>query len=261
MRTLKLTIAYDGTRYAGWQVQNSDKQQATSNRRNEKPTIQGTLELTFQRILRERVHVVGSGRTDAGVHAVAQAAHVRTRTALPRERLLRSFNALLPSDIAVLSIQDAHPAFHARFDSSSKRYRYRIFTGSVVPPFICPYVHRVCTPLNIALMRHEAAGLRGRHDVKAFARASRPMRSTVRTVTDVRVLRRGDEIHIEIEGGGFLHTMVRSIAGTLIDIGRGRLPPGTVRRMLRTKDRGLAGTTAPAQGLTLVSVAYRRNGT
>ncbi len=254
MRVLKLTIAYDGTRYAGWQVQQAGTQQTAHSR--QKPTIQGTLERVLEQIVREPVRVIGSGRTDAGVHALAQVAHLRTRAALPRERLLRSLNALLPSDIAVLTVQDTYPAFHARFDAASKRYRYRIFIGPVVPPFIRPFVRHMRTPLNLALMRREAAGLRGRHDVKAFARASRPMRSTVRQMTDLRIRRQGDEIQIEIEGTGFLHTMVRSIVGTLIDIGRGRLPTGTIRRMLRTKDRRLAGTTAPACGLTLVSVAY-----
>ena len=158
-------------------------------------------------------------------------------------------------------IEEVPTSFHARLHVSEKRYRYRIFTGTVVPPFIHPYVHHVCTPLNVSLVRREAALLRGRHDFKAFARAGNSSRTTVRNITDIRLVRKKEEIRIEVAGAGFLHTMVRSIVGTLIDVGRGHLPAGTVRRMLRTGTRGLAGTTAPAKGLALVSVDYgRRHG-
>ena len=244
VRTLKLTIAYDGTRYAGWQVQEN------------KPTIQATLEQVLKRILRERVKVVGSGRTDAGVHALAQVAHVRISSTLPRDRLLRSLNQVLPLDIAVTQIEEAPASFHARFRTRSKQYRYRIFTGEVVTPFLRPYVHHVRIPLNVSLMRREAMRLQGRHDFRGFASAGATTRTTIRTISVVRLVRRGPELHLELEGDGFLQTMVRSIAGTLLDIGRGRLASGTVQRILRTGDRRLAGTTAPAQGLILVSVTY-----
>ncbi|MBI3011692.1 MAG: tRNA pseudouridine(38-40) synthase TruA [Candidatus Omnitrophica bacterium] len=258
MRTLKLTIAYDGTRYAGWQVQRSNTHDA--RRTTQKPTVQGTLERVLQSILREPVKVVGSGRTDAGVHALSQIAHVKTRSTLTRERLLRSVNALLPPDIAVTAVDEADEAFHARFTACRKRYRYRVFTGAVVPPFIRPYVHHVRTPLNLAAMRREAALLKGAHDFKAFARAGgAPRATTRRRITQVELRRRGEEIQLDLEGNGFLHTMVRSIAGTLLDVGRGRLPPGTVRRMLKRGERQLAGTTAPAQGLSLVSVNYQNH--
>ena len=245
MRILKLTVAYDGTRYAGWQVQ-----------RGRTRTIQGTLESVLSRILRERVRVIGSGRTDAGVHAVAQAAHCTTRSPIARDRLLRSLNALLPPDIAVTQIEEAAHGFHARFSARRKRYRYRIYTGAVVPPFIRPYVHHVLHPLNVSAMRREAMALRGTHKFRAFARLREAGQKTRRTITAVRLSRRGSELHLDIEGDGFLHTMVRSIAGTLLDVGRGRLPLGMVRRLLRTRDRRLAGTTAPARGLTLVAVEY-----
>jgi len=250
MRTLRLTIAYDGTRYAGWQVQRSD---------GRKPTIQGTVERCLKRILRERVRVVGSGRTDAGVHALAQVAHVKTRSRLPVDRVRRSLNALVPKDIAIMDVREADRTFHARFDAVRKRYRYRLFTGSVVPPFLRRYVHHVRHPLNIAAMRREAAALRGAHDFRAFTRAASVRGRTIRRITGVRVQRGGDELVIELEGEGFLHTMVRSIVGTLIDVGRGRLPAGTVGRALRSKTQGLAGMTAPAKGLALVSVAYGRS--
>ena len=211
----------------------------------------------LRRILQEPVSVIGSGRTDAGVHAAAQVAHVRTRSLLPCSRLLRSVNALLPPDIAVLTIHEAGETFHARFSARRKRYRYRIYTGEVVPPFIRPYAHHVRAPLDVRAMRREATALKGQHDFRAFARTERLRpRSTRRAITEVAVARRAREIQIDVEGNGFLHTMVRSIAGTLIDVGRGHAPPGTVRRMLTTGARRLAGTTAPACGLTLLSVDY-----
>mgnify|MGYP001613747388 CR=1 FL=1 len=261
MRTLKLTVAYDGSRYAGWQIQQmrSGKLKVGSGG-SQKPTIQETLEQVVAQILQEKVRVVGSGRTDAGVHALAQVAHVRIKSRLPTERLLHGLNALLPPDIAVTQLKESKNGFHARFDAVRKRYRYRLFTGAVVPPFIRPYVHHVRVPLNLALMRREAAALKGRHNFRAFARAGGPPGGAIRTMTDVRLLRVSHELQFEIEGTGFLHTMVRSIVGTLIYIGRGRLPSGTIRRLLRTQDRTGAGTTAPANGLVLVDVHYKETG-
>lgn len=253
IRTLKLTIAYDGTRYAGWQ-----RQAAPSRGLPDRfPTIQGELEKALSKVLQERVTVIGSGRTDAGVHALAQVAHVRTRRALSRAKLLSGVNALLPADIAVLELREAPSRFHAQFHAASKRYRYRIFLGPVVPPFIRPYVLHVRAPLNIARMRREASRLAGRHDFKAFARAGSGKGNTVRRILDVRFARRGEELVLEVEGSGFLHMMVRSIAGTLMDVGRGRLPEGTVKKLLRAGRRELAGTTAPAKGLCLVGVTYK----
>jgi tRNA pseudouridine38-40 synthase len=287
MRTLKLTIAYDGTRYAGWQVQDraaeltgdspvfAGARSFPEEARAVRLTVQGTLERVLHRILQEPVRVIASGRTDAGVHALAQVAHVTTHSSRPVARLLGSVNQLLPPDIAVLRVDEVEPHFHARFQAVRKRYRYRIFTAGVVPPFIRPYVHHVRAPLNVARMRREAAALRGRHDFQAFARAGagRPGassrrgaagatarggagRGTVRTITEARLMRRGEELHVELEGDGFLHTMARRIVGTLVDVGRGHLAPGTVRRMLDTGERRIGGPTAPACGLALVSVTY-----
>ena len=264
MRTLKLTIAYDGTRYAGWQIQRSRHQHAlVGSAVRGKPTIQETVERTLSRILQEPVTVVGSGRTDAGVHAEAQVAHARVRCNVASNQLLRSVNQLLPPDIAITRIVEAPAVFHARFSATKKRYRYRIFTGLVVPPFVRPYVHHYTAPLDARLMRQEAMRLRGRHDFRAFARmkesdSSHATPDTIRTISAIQLTTRGKELRMDIEGNGFLHTMVRSIAGTLIDIGRGRLPRGTMARMLRHKHRALAGTTAPASGLTLLSVTYPR---
>ena len=180
MRTLKLTIAYDGTRYAGWQAQKRAKGQ---------PTVQGTLERVLKQILQERVRIIGSGRTDAGVHAAGQVAHTRIRSSMAAARLRRSVNCLLPPDIAVLRAEEALRAFHARFDATRKRYRYRLFTGEVVPPFVRPYVHHVTVPLNLAVMRRELQAVKGRHDFRAFARAASVRRTTVRSISAVQLAR------------------------------------------------------------------------
>ncbi len=248
MRTLKLTVAYDGTRYAGWQVQ-----------RNATQTIQAVLQEALRTALGEAVHVQASGRTDAGVHALAQVAHLRTRSPLPAKRLLWSLNGLLPHDIRVREVAEAPAAFHAQFDAVAKRYRYSVVMGPVVLPFDRPYVQQMPLPLNVALIRREARRLLGRHDMAAFQSAGRPVRDSHRTILDIRVTRKGSRLDIEIEADGFLYHMVRRIAGTLLDIGRGRLPPGTIAAMLRTRDPRLGGPVAPARGLCLLRVAYRKH--
>ncbi len=245
MRTLKLTLAYDGTKYAGWQVQ--PVRQAT---------IQGTLQAALGRILGEPVSVIGSGRTDAGVHALGQVASCRVRSEMPRERLHRALNAVLPRDIVVTQLDETPAGFHARFDARAKRYRYRILNGPVVLPFDRRYVHHVPMPLRVTLMRKEANALLGRHDVRAFGKVGRPVADTHRTISLVRLTRRGALIEFDIEANGFLYGMMRSIVGTLIDVGRGRLPAGTMTQILKTRDRRLVGTAAPAKGLCLMGVKY-----
>ncbi|MBI3320479.1 MAG: tRNA pseudouridine(38-40) synthase TruA [Candidatus Omnitrophica bacterium] len=254
MRTLKLTIAYDGTDYAGWQVQHDRRQKAEG--RGQRPTIQGTIEGALQRILQESVRVIGSGRTDAGVHALAQVAHVRIASSLSCTRLQRALNALLPPDIVVKRIERASPTFHARFAARTKRYRYCLVNGPIVLPFVRRYVHHVRVPLDLALMRREAEVLRGRHDVRVFHRRGRPVREARRVISDIQVRRRGCELSIDIEANGFLHAMVRSIVGTLIDIGRGHRLPGTMAMIVKTGDRRLVGPTAPPHGLCLLRVKY-----
>ena len=249
MRTLKLTLAYDGTRYAGWQRQGA---------RERRPTIQATLEDVLSKILRERVIVLGSGRTDAGVHAEAQVAHARVRSSMPLARLHRALNATLPPDITATRLEEAAPTFHAQRHVRVKRYRYRIVLGEVVLPFERRYVQHVRGRVDVSRMRQEARAVKGVHDFKAFCRAESAARqvSTRRTISDVVVRRRGPRITIELEGNGFLHGMVRSIVGTLLQVGQGKRPLGTVARLLRTKDRRQVGFTAPARGLCLVEVQY-----
>ena len=251
MRTLKLTIAYDGTRYAGWQRQDHARPQ-------KRATIQATLEEAVQQIVREPIRLKASGRTDTGVHAIGQVAHFKTASPIPCERLLRAVNHVLPDDIAVTRIEAVAAAFHAQYDAAGKHYRYRIFTGSATSPFIRRWVHQVRNSLNVALMRREIASIKGKHDFAAFTKAGHRSNKTVRAISRASLTRHGEELHFDIEGSGFLYTMVRSIVGTLIDIGRGRRKPGTFKQMIATKKRTLAGTTAPAQGLTLISVTYPR---
>ncbi len=262
MRTLKLTIAYDGTRYAGWQVQRP-KSIVPSPQSTEKPTIQGALQEVLQQILREPVTVVGSGRTDAGVHALGQVAHVKTCSSMPVLRLQRALNALLRSDITVTRLEEAPETFHAQRHAVSKRYRYTIVTAPAVLPFERATVHHVWGRLDVSRMRREAQVLTGRHDFRAFCASGSSAlqvgttKTTVRTLSDVQVRRHRDRVVMEFEGDGFLYKMVRGIAGTLIGVGRGRLPTGTMERILRTKDRRLVGPTAPARGLILLNVRYK----
>ena len=244
MRTLKLTLAYDGTAYAGWQVQRG------------KTTIQGAVEAALHRITGERVRVTGSGRTDAGVHALAQVAHAKVRSRMDRAKLQFALNAVLPSDIVVTRVEDALSTFHAQYGAKSKRYRYRIAVSTVLP-FDRRYVHQVRVPLNAGLMRKEARVLLGRHDMRAFHKMSRVVKDARRTVSHVSLTREGGELVFEIEAGGFLHGMVRTIVGTLIDVGRGHRPPGTMAAILKARKRVLAGPSAPARGLILLSVRYK----
>jgi tRNA pseudouridine38-40 synthase len=255
LRTIKLTIAYDGTGYAGWQRQTRRRKSGTPAA-SALPTIQEALEHALESVLRHPVQVIGSGRTDAGAHAAAQIAHLKTSSRIPASQLARALNHLLPETIAVTAAADAPSSFHARRAAVSKLYRYRIYTGRVVPPFIRRYVHHARSRLNIRLMREELRGLEGVHDFRGFARAGHGRATTRRAILRARLRRSDDELYLDILGDGFLHAMVRSIAGTLIDVGRGRLPGGTVRKILRTGDRRLAGTTAPAHGLILLSVQY-----
>lgn len=257
MRTLQLILAYDGTRYAGWQIQNKAQDaRCMTQGKEQKPTIQGTLQQTLRRILQEPVTVVGSGRTDAGVHALAQVAHVKTHSRIAVAALHRALNGLLPQDMTVRRIEEAPETFHAQRDAVSKRYRYTLATGPAVLPFERRYVHHLRQSLDIARMRRAATALRGRHDFLAFRASGSSAKTTRRRLSDVRVKRLPDRVVIELEGDGFLYKMARGIVGTLMEIGRGRLPEKTMRRILRTKDRRLVGPTAPARGLMLLHVRY-----
>ena len=244
MRKLKLTVAYQGTRFHGWQRQADPR------------TVQGELERAIEAVTGRFVPVVGAGRTDAGVHAEAQVAHVSTSCALPAARLQAALNAHLPEDVAVTALDDVPAEFHARKSARGKVYRYALYVGPVRPVLNRHCVHRVREKLSTGRMRKAAAILVGRHDFRVFADARIKVLSSVRTVRELRVTRRGWVIDITVVGEGFLWKMVRSIAGTLVEVGRGKLDPEEVAHIIESGRRDLAGPTLPAKGLTLVRVEY-----
>ena len=244
MRNIKLTVEYDGTNYAGWQVQ------ARKHR-----TIQGTLENALQKILGRRTKIAGSGRTDAGVHAIGQVANFKTDSALAVRKLQKALNAVLPDDISVIKAEEAILDFHSRFSAKSKVYRYAILNRQARPALLKDTVYFVPYLLNLKLMQTEARGLLGRHKFKSF-QAAADKKDSVKTIKNIKVSRGKDFIYIDIEADGFLYNMVRNIVGTLIDIGRGKLAEGSMKKILLARNRRCAGPTVPAKGLCLLEVRY-----
>lgn len=244
-RWLKLTVAYDGAAYAGWQ------------RQPDLPTVQGTLEAAWLRITGETPTLTASGRTDAGVHALGQVVGLVTASATAPEVLRKGLNAVLPDDVVVVAIDEAPMGFHATHDALRKTYRYQLHDGPTPPLFERRYVwHKRGRRLDEQAMGRGGAMLVGRHDFASFETAGSERASTVRTVLALTVARVGDRIDIEVTGDGFLYNMVRSIAGTLVEVGRGAKPTEWVGRVLAARDRAAAGPTAPAQGLVLLRVEY-----
>jgi tRNA pseudouridine38-40 synthase len=248
MRSLKLTLAYDGTAYAGWQLQPGE------------PTVQGVLEAALEAISGAPTRTIASGRTDAGVHALGQVVSLRTSCRLTPEVLRRALNARLPHDVAVLDVAEAAEGFHAIRDACRKRYRYVIHDGPVRDVFRRDYSWRTFVRLDAEAMDRAAAVLRGTHDFRSFQSAGADRPTTVRTVFDVQVRRREppeqDLVVLEIEADGFLYNMVRAIVGSLAEIGRGARPMSWMERVLDAADRRVAGPTAPPQGLFLMHVTY-----
>ena len=255
MRNLKITIEYDGIGYCGWQVQSRSKS---------KPSIQATIEKALRKILRERIKLIGAGRTDAGVHAEAQAANFKTQSRIPLHKLQYALNSALPDDIVITAVKKVKPDFHSRFDAKSKSYRYVILNSKCRSPILRNYVYFYPHYLDVKLMRREVRCLLGKHDFKAFCASGSSAKSTVRNIKNLYIkklnyplsAKRYPLITIEIEAGGFLYNMARNIAGTLIEIGRGKFTPGSMKRILAARDRKLAGPTAPAMGLCLLEVKY-----
>ena len=241
----KLTLAYDGTDFLGWQRQPSGR------------TIQGELEKALARLAGGRVAVHGAGRTDAGVHAAGQVASFSAALKLDDEAVQRALNALLPRTIRVLSVERAAPGFHARKSAKSKVYRYRLALGRLVSPFDLRFVHHHPRPLNVARMRRAARLFVRQADFSAFS--SNRERNPVRRVIRSELKRKGDELVYTIEAAGFLRYMVRTIVGTLIEVGRGRLRVEDVERLFGEPRRTLASPTAPARGLCLLRVDYGPN--
>ncbi|MDD5156227.1 MAG: tRNA pseudouridine(38-40) synthase TruA [Candidatus Omnitrophica bacterium] len=256
MRNLKIALEYDGTNYAGWQVQ-------------KQKTVQATLEKALRKILSENIRVIGSGRTDAGVHALEQVANFKTKSALPAQKIQAALNALLPDDIAVTKIEEVAPEFHAIRSAKSKVYRYTILNRRHRSALLRGRVYLCLFPLDVNAMRRQSRCLAGKHDFKAFCASHGSSKTTVRTIKNITVKRipyrpfpyaqRQKELSlvvIDIEADGFLYNMVRNIAGTLIEIGRGRFAGGSLKKILLSRDRKRAGPTAPARGLCLLQVNY-----
>jgi tRNA pseudouridine38-40 synthase len=244
MRTLKITLAYDGTRFVGWQ------------RQAEGESIQGLLEDALARLEGSPVTAHGAGRTDAGVHALGQVASARVTFTHDAHTLTRALNAHLPVDIRVLSVENADESFHARFGASSKTYRYVIRNTPVADPFDRAYVWHRPEPLSLDAMMHAAALLIGTHDFGAFRSVGSEVASSVRTVRQSQWRNNGGLLTYQISGDGFLRHMVRAVVGTLVEIGRGWRQPEEIRALLRGATRAEAGATAPPHGLFLVSVDY-----
>lgn len=262
MQTLKLTIAYDGTAYGGWQTQVNS------------PSIQSEIVKAFGQVLRERVKVTASGRTDAGVHAIGQVASCTIAGDLSPDVLLRALNSKLPDDIRIVRCERAAERFHALRDAIRKRYRYRIWNGPVADVFLRNAAWHVPRRLDSEPMRQALARLVGSHDFACFQSAGSPRKTTVRTLSDASLgcsefpeatrfradagglERPAQRIDIELESNGFLYNMARNIVGTLVDVGLGKRSPESMTELLASRDRRSAGMTAPPQGLTLLQVWY-----
>lgn len=250
LRYFKLTVAYDGTPYAGWQIQVG------------RPTVQGMLERAMARLVKVRVPITGSGRTDSGVHAYGQVASLSTDAwSAPADRLAPALNTKLPADIRVLASEEMPGDFHAIRDATGKRYRYQMQIGGIPDPFEYRYRWHLPGPLDIAAMRQAANLLCGTHDFAGFQASGSVRKTTTRTVRELAVVEeqgRGEEqrLAVEIEADGFLYNMVRNIVGSLVVIGHGKEAPEWIQRVLHSGDRRQAGPTAPPQGLFLMYVNY-----
>lgn len=249
---LKLTIAYDGANYAGWQTQ------ATG------VGVQQKVEEVLARYFASRPRLHGSSRTDTGVHALGMAAHFevpKPESKIPPRKLLLALNAFLPEDIRVMAVNRCRADFHARFQATGKQYRYYVWNHRAMNPLLRKQAWQVPLPLDLAAMRTAAKKLVGRHDFKSFA-ANHPWqpKSTVRRLTRCDIQKRGALLTFIIEGDGFLYKMCRGIIGTLVQLGRGKFGVADVERMLAAKDRRVTGMSAPAQGLVLWRVYYKKGG-
>ncbi len=244
MKRVKLTVAYDGTNYHGWQVQENGI------------TIESELNRCLSELLGERIRVIGASRTDAGVHALCNVAVFDTESRMPAEKMSYALNQRLPEDIRVRKSEEVEADWHPRRCESRKTYEYRIYRGEFPMPVKRLYSYFTYHDLDVESMRRGAAFLEGEHDFRSFCQTGSQAESTVRTVYSVEVEEQGDELVIRVCGNGFLYNMVRIIAGTLLEVGRGRRRPEELAAVLQAADRSAAGPTAPAHGLTLVKYEF-----
>jgi tRNA pseudouridine38-40 synthase len=253
MRNFKLEIEYDGTRYYGWQVQNGAK--ARRSYRSSR-TIQHILETKLKKILQEDISLIVAGRTDAGVHALAQVANFKSASKMPLARMQWALNGLLPDEIKIAGIKYVPLDFNSRFSAKSKTYRYSVLNRNYSSALLSNRVYFFHYPLDIKLMRKEAGHLLGKHNFKAFQATDTRERNPVKIIDSIKISKTGHLVDIDIEADGFLYNMVRNIVGTLLEIGRGRFAEGSMRKIIASKNRALAGPTVPAKGLCLLKVRY-----
>ena len=244
LRNLRLEIEYDGTRYFGWQVQEG------------KPTIQGELERAIKEIAGAPATVIGSGRTDAGVHAVGQVANFRTACRIPDAKWPLALNSHLPTDIRVVSAREVPLEFHSQFGAKRKTYVYTVLNRDVASAIERDHCHLIRKPLDLTAMSAAANHLVGTHDYRAFGSEMSEKEKTVRTIDQAKVISDRALVRFVFKGSGFLYNQVRAMVGTLIDVGLGKHPPDHVKAVLEGKDRTKAGANVPAKGLCLISVEY-----
>jgi len=245
VRTIKLTIEYEGTNYQGWQIQSSGQ------------TIQGVIQDRLKRLTGESSQLIGSGRTDAGVHALGQVAHFKTESRMDANTFQRALNSLLPEDIVIRRAEEVEVEFHARRSARSKVYEYRILNRTTLPAIGRQYIWYVPQKLDLDEMKKATCSLVGEHDFSAFRSVGSSIRSSVRNILRADWKRgKGGLLRFEIEATGFLKQMVRAIVGTLVEVGRGKIDAEGFRKILESRDRRKAGPTAPARGLFLKEVKY-----
>lgn len=244
MKRVKLTVAYDGTNYCGWQVQPNGI------------TVQEVLNQCLSEFTGENIETIGASRTDAGVHALGNVAVFDTEMRMPGDKFSFALNQRLPEDIRIQKSEEVDADFHPRYVKSQKTYKYRILNCRFPIPTERFYSHFTYIPLDVDKMKEAASYLIGEHDFKSFCGTGAQVKTTVRTVKEIQIEKSGDRITIRITGEGFLYNMVRIIAGTLMDIGGGLYPPEKMKEILEAKDRKKAGPTAPARGLTLMKIQY-----
>jgi tRNA pseudouridine38-40 synthase len=243
-RRVRLTVAYDGTAYHGWQVQNNGI------------TIESELNRCLSELFQEPIAVIGASRTDAGVHALGNVAVFDTCARIPAAKIAYALNQRLPEDIRIQRSEEVEPDWHPRHCESRKTYEYRIYRGEFPVPTKRLYAHFTYRPLNVERMQRAAAYLMGEHDFKSFCQTGAQVESTVRRIYELDVREEGADVVLRVCGNGFLYNMVRIIAGTLMEVGQGRREPEEILEILERKDRSAAGPTAPACGLTLIKYEF-----
>lgn len=258
MHNIKLTIEYEGTKYCGWQKQKTGDRGLKE--REQKPSIQYTIESCLKKILRHQVHLFASGRTDSGVHALGQVANFKTASIIKPDKLKLALNGNLPNDIRISRVEYVPLKFHSRYFARSKVYRYIILNQDCNSPFLENYSYWFRPRLDTKLMKKAAANLLGRHDFKVFCASGSSVRDTVRTIKRLSIMNLSflhyNLICFEVEADGFLYNMVRNIVGTLVDVGKGRFKPSYIKEILKRKNKALVGPCVPSKGLYLIEVKY-----